>query len=375
MKRKLVIPGLCFAALSTVAFEEAVQAAEPPAIKAQLETKYVSIDNGSILNVRSSSSPSSSVIAKLPNGTKVSVQSESDGWAKVTINGKTGYVSSQFLKSGASTTSQTTTKQVATPAPAPAKVVTKYISVNSGSSLNMRSSASTSGNVIAQLERGTKVSVQSESNGWAKIVVNGKTGYVSTQYLSVSVPVNQPKANTKQAATPTTAAPSKATAPSTVAVSTKVAAPSTNKAVTKYVNVQSGSSLNVRSKASTSGSIIAQLSSGAKVSVQSESGGWAKVTVSGKTGYVSSTYLSASAPTASKPAANKVSSTPSKSVTKYVNVQSGSSLNVRSKASTSGSIIAQLSSGAKVSVQSESGGWAKITVSGKTGYVSSQYLS
>ncbi|WP_144460903.1 SH3 domain-containing protein [Siminovitchia fortis] len=365
MKKKIVIPGLCFAALSTVAFEEAVQAAEPPAIKAQAETKYVSVNQGSALNVRSSASSSSSVIAKLPSGTKVSVQSESGGWAKVTVNGKTGYVSAQFLSSGAPASQPVAKQEVAKQevAPAPAKAVTKYINVNSGSSLNMRNSASTSGSVIGKLTRGTKVSVQSEAGGWAKIAVNGKTGYVSTQYLSTSVPVSQPKANIKQAST---LAPAKPAA--------KQASTASTKTVTKYVNVNPGSSLNVRSKASTSGSVIAKLASGSKVSVQSESGGWAKITVSGKTGYVSTAYLAMGAP-ANKPSANKVPPTSTKTVTKYVNVNPGSSLNVRSKASTSGSVIAKLSSGSKVSVQSESGGWAKVTVNGKTGYVSTAYLA
>ncbi|WP_018708939.1 SH3 domain-containing protein, partial [Siminovitchia fordii] len=274
MKKKIVIPGLCFAALSTVAFEEAVQAAEPPAIKAQVETKYVSVNQGSALNMRSSASASSSVVAKLPRGTKVSVQSESNGWSKVTVNGKSGYVSSQFLTSSSPARQPIAKDKVSVTKPS--KAVTKYVSVNEGSALILRSSASQNGSVIARLSRGTKVSVQSESNGWAKVTANGKTGYVSGQFLSASAPAGKPAVNVK---------PTSQTA--------------SQKAVSKYINVNPGSSLNMRSSASTSGSIVARLQRGTKVTVQSESNGWARVKANGKTGYVSSQYLSSSKPSAS----------------------------------------------------------------------------
>ncbi|WP_398573483.1 SH3 domain-containing protein, partial [Staphylococcus epidermidis] len=73
------------------------------------------------------------------------------------------------------------------------------------------------------MSSGSKVSVQSESGGWAKVTVNGKTGYVSTAYLATGAPANKPAGN-------------------------KVP-PTSTKTVTKYVNVNPGSSLNVRSKA------------------------------------------------------------------------------------------------------------------------------
>jgi len=57
-----------------------------------------------------------------------------------------------------------------------------------GSNLNVRSKPSTSSSVVTTLSYGTKVTVHSISNGWAKISVNGKNGYVSTQYLSNTNP-------------------------------------------------------------------------------------------------------------------------------------------------------------------------------------------
>jgi mannosyl-glycoprotein endo-beta-N-acetylglucosaminidase len=59
-----------------------------------------------------------------------------------------------------------------------------------GSALNLRSEASTSGSIVTKLSRGTIVSVYSEENDWARVTVNGKTGYVSSQYLSLTEPYN-----------------------------------------------------------------------------------------------------------------------------------------------------------------------------------------
>lgn len=59
-------------------------------------TAYVKTAGGK-LNLRSAPSTSSSVVAKLANGSEVTVLETSNGWAKVKAGGKTGYVSQQYL--------------------------------------------------------------------------------------------------------------------------------------------------------------------------------------------------------------------------------------------------------------------------------------
>ncbi|MEF2098493.1 SH3 domain-containing protein, partial [Bacillus sp. CFBP9009] len=94
-------------------------------------------------------------------------------------NGKDGYVSTDYLS---------TTKPGMESKPSiPEKTTTKYVNVSSGT-LNMRKSGSESASIVAKLSRGTEVTVYSESKGWAKIKVNGKDGYVSTDYLSTTKP-------------------------------------------------------------------------------------------------------------------------------------------------------------------------------------------
>ena len=55
-----------------------------------------------------------------------------------------------------------------------------------GGRLNLRDGGSTDYNVIGQLASGDTVTVLSEENGWYKVIVHEKTGYVSGQYLTVS---------------------------------------------------------------------------------------------------------------------------------------------------------------------------------------------
>ena len=100
--KKLILPTVCFAVLSTPAFGKVIYAAENDTSvtkvgQIHIETRYVKVDSGSNLNVRASASESSPVLAKLPYGSKVVFFSEGSGWAKVKANGKEGYVSANIL--------------------------------------------------------------------------------------------------------------------------------------------------------------------------------------------------------------------------------------------------------------------------------------
>ncbi|WP_141433537.1 SH3 domain-containing protein [Bacillus sp. 03113] len=345
--KRVILPSFCFAVLSTAAFEHTVHAAQTQTPAKQMYTlnqtsiKYVSIQNNSNLNVRTTPSTNGLIIAKLGNGSEVTVYSEANGWTKINANGKEGYVSSQFL----SAAKKTPAPVKETPKPAPVLVPTKkYVNVQAGSSLNMRTGATTSAQVIAKLSSGSEVSVISEGNGWARINANGKEGYVSSQFLSGAKETPEPVKETPKPAPPP--------------VPTK-----------KYVNVQAGSNLNLRNNPSVHGSIIVKLSRGLEVSVLSESVGWAKIQVYGREGYVSSSFLSTDNPTIQK------EDPPKTSITKYVHIEANSSLNMHLTSSANGQIIAKLSRGDAVAVYSEQNGWAKVKVNEKEGYISTQYLS
>lgn len=339
-KARVIIPTICFAVLSTPAFEKAVSAAEQAApvkkatLTSYLSSQYVDVNPGSYLNLRKSASTDAAVIERLANGAEVTVYSEENGWAKVKANGKDGYVSMKYLSPYNINTT------------IPEKTTTKYVSVDPGSRLNLRASASTNSAILAMLTNGVEVTVFSETGSWAKVKANGKEGYVSTRYL---------------------------------AATKSVAADKTQKVVpqpvAKYVSVNPGSHLNLRKNASTTSAVLGKLANGTEVTVYSEVGGWAKVKANGKEGYVSTRYLAAAKPGGSADAGKSKSTESSQTVTKYVSVNRSSNLNLRSSTSTSSSIISKLPNGAKVTVYSETGGWAKVRANGKEGYVSTAYLT
>lgn len=63
--------------------------------------------------------------------------------------------------------------------------VIKTLYVN-GTSVNLRKEASTSSEVVKTLTLNTSVDVYAESNGWSKVKVDGKEGYISSSLLSAT---------------------------------------------------------------------------------------------------------------------------------------------------------------------------------------------
>ena len=59
---------------------------------------YIKVTSKSNLNLRKEPSTTSTVLTSLPNGTKVEIIEELDGWFKVSYKGHTGYVSSKYVK-------------------------------------------------------------------------------------------------------------------------------------------------------------------------------------------------------------------------------------------------------------------------------------
>jgi len=129
------------------------------------DTEYRVITADAV-NFRSGPSTSYSSIGKFNKGDKVEYLGESGSWIKVKYSNKTGYVYGEYVEKYSSST-------------------TKYVNTTS---LNFRSGPSTSYSVIGKLSSGAKVEVISTSNGWSKIKYDGKTGYVSSEYLSSNAP-------------------------------------------------------------------------------------------------------------------------------------------------------------------------------------------
>ena len=126
----------------------------------------VTTSSGS-LNVRSSASTASSIVATLKKGSHITLISKSGSWWKVEYEkGKYGYCHGDYIT------------------PIEGKAVS--VATQTGS-LNVRSGPGTGYSKIASLAKGEVVILLSSSNGWSRILYHGtKTGYVSSQYLSGS---------------------------------------------------------------------------------------------------------------------------------------------------------------------------------------------
>ncbi len=266
-------------------------------------------------------SPGGAVITTLSKGTTVAVLNNSSSWYKVSVNGKEGYVSGEYLTGTTAT-----------------NVALGTGTVKCSSSVNFRSAPNTSSTSYGELKNGTKVNVVGVSSGWYKVTYNGKTGYIHPDYISLA---------SSSAGT--------AIAPSNTVTST------TGTAGT----VKCSSSVNLRSEANTSSSILAELKNGTKITVVSTANGWCKVTYSGKTGYIKQDYVS----TTGSASNNTSASTGTAAV-----VKCSSTVNFRSAASTSSTILGELKNGTAVTVLSTSNGWSKVSYAGKTGYISADYL-
>ena len=312
------------------------------------------------LNMRSGPGTGYSILATIPKGTSLRIESISGTWARVSYSGRTGYVSTAYLQS------------TSAPAPAPAPVTPapsaedwRATTVN----LNMRSGAGTAYSILLTIPKGTSLRIESISGTWAKVSYSGRTGYVSTAYLvSASAP----------------AAPAPVPVPEPAP--TPVPAPVAEDWRSSTAN------LNMRSGAGTSYTILLTIPKSSVLKVEAVSGTWAKISYSGRTGYVSTAYLvSASAPAAPAPVPVPVPEpapvpvpvpeptpvpepAPEPAPVAEDWRATTANLNMRSGAGTSFAIILTIPSGTKLRVEAISGTWAKVSYSGKTGYVSTAYL-
>lgn len=171
------------------------------------------------LRLRSSASTDSDSLLIIPNGTHITCTGWKNGWAQTTYDGKSGYVSASYI------------------------LLDGKVSASSG--LRLRSGPGESYDKLLTIPDGTTLAFAEQKDGWLKTTYDGKTGYVSQDYI----------------ATPAT--------------------------------VNAGPGLNLRETASETGTKITTIPNGSAVQcIGNRSGDWVKVKYNGYEGYVSAQYLS-----------------------------------------------------------------------------------
>ena len=324
------------------------------------------------LNVRQASTTNSRIIGSLKGGEKVNIISESNGFYKIEFNNSYGYVYSKYISKDGDSEKVQVVKQEevkkekvdeskkeakATPKAEPVVLAVRSLNktgiVNVSSSLNVRSSASTSSKVIGSLSGNSKVTIVGEEGAFYKIEYKGSHGYVAKEYVKDVTESNNSNQGTQTPEKPST--------------------PETTKK-TGIVNVSS--SLNVREGASTSSKVIGSLSGNTKVTIVGEEGAFYKIEYKGSHGYVAKEYIK---DVTESNNSNQGTQTPEKPSTPESTEKTGivnvsSSLNVRSSASTSSKVIGSLSGNTKVTIVGEEGAFYKIEYKGSHGYVAKEYV-
>jgi uncharacterized protein YgiM (DUF1202 family)/TolA-binding protein len=163
----------------------------------------VTVAEDSTLNVRSLPSPSGAVVDMLFGGDKLPLVKEENGWYQVLFEDETtGWISKKFsvIEGQAPTASQATVTEASLPVPVPKskkapwgvpvekaekEMVTTVIviKVPEGSSLNVRSTPSSQGQVLGSLKRGDMRPLLEENDEWYQVELqNGQSGWVSQKF-------------------------------------------------------------------------------------------------------------------------------------------------------------------------------------------------
>lgn len=143
----------------------------------QSDSKYAGkavadISSNTTLNVRKKGNLDAEIVGKLKKGNMAAVLKKGEQWSKVKSGNVTGYVHNDYLIFGddIEAFAKKNVKQVA-------KVTTE--------TLRVREKASTKSDIVTLVSENETYKVKKTSEDWAKVNVDGKTGYISKEYANV----------------------------------------------------------------------------------------------------------------------------------------------------------------------------------------------
>ncbi|EAF5657114.1 SH3 domain-containing protein [Listeria innocua] len=188
-----------------------------------------------VLNVRSGPGLAYDVTSQARKNEVLRVVGEENQWYKVQLdNGNSGWVASWLVEN---TDVSAASNSIAI--------------VSSDGGLNVREKPSTSSTSLGLLNNGDQVTVTSQQNGWAQIQYNGKSAWVSSQYLTI-----------------------------------RESATKVDESELQTVTIRDDST-NIRNKPGRDGAVIEKANSGQGFAIQGVQGDWYKIrTTSGEEGYV-----------------------------------------------------------------------------------------
>lgn len=130
------------------------------------------VDSKEGLNVRSGPGVDYGILFALPDKTTVTVIEKDGGWYKISYEGKTGYASGDYLV-------------IQQTGDSDGDVIGKTGTVNSLIGLNVRSGPGSGYELLFTLNNNATVDIIGKSGSWYQISYNGRTGYVSSEYIVI----------------------------------------------------------------------------------------------------------------------------------------------------------------------------------------------
>ena len=338
----------------------------PTGAAAAGDVKYGIAFTKSNLRLRSEANESAKSLTTASKGEVVLVLEKADlGWYKVSYNGQEGYMSGTYLNVKTTGNAEL-----------------GYGTINA-TKVNLRKGPGTSHSVVAVGNIGSSLYVVGIEDGWYRVIFNSVVGYIRSDFVDLNEVPYENKASSKSplfyrgnestgvevsasALNGTTSSESKpATSESTTSsnASTSTSTNSTTAATSTDeihgIAFVTGSGLRLRSTPNTSGSTLASASKGEVVVVLEQSGEWYKVLYNLKEGYMHSDYLNVQ--------------TTGNAELGY-GVINGSSVNLRSTASTSGKRLATGNKGDQAYILGVENGWYQVIFADKVCFVRSDFL-
>lgn len=125
------------------------------------------------LNVRETPSTSGKLVGKMPKGSACEVlEVTEDGWALIASGEVEGYVSMDFLYTGADAKMR-------------ALELIRTVAVVNADALKVRDEASLDGAVLTQVPEGEELDVVEVLDGWVMVSIDGQEAFVSADYVTV----------------------------------------------------------------------------------------------------------------------------------------------------------------------------------------------
>lgn len=143
--------------------------------------------NGGSLTLRQGPASDFDPAGYIQHGDAVKVHAKGETWAKVTVTrtGQTGYVKNDYIRNMPAST-PVDAAQLPSGTYTAAVVTTK----TSGGTVNLRTGAGTGYASAGKVSRGAKLLVLQSSGGWHQVkTLDGRTGWISGDYVAFNAPV------------------------------------------------------------------------------------------------------------------------------------------------------------------------------------------